>query len=112
MQTDTHDRIADDRDPAGAKSANARDISCFRCDEQPGSEYAAEIAAPPGRPAERAMTMRDALLGGGSPWLCRSCADVLGIYGHVLGWQLLPASRDRLTAPSAGPQSRTARQVA
>ena len=106
MPFDTQDRATDDRDAALAHPAREQDTQCLRCDQQPGSRYVAEIAARPGRPAERAATMRDTLLGGGSPLLCRGCAEVLATYGHALGWQLRPAGRT--TAPPARPGLRAA----
>lgn len=112
MHTAPHDHDVKDQYSVTGGAAVDETVACFRCAEQPGSQYRAEITYPTGRLAERSATMRDALLGGGSPWLCAGCAGVLDTYGQVLGWRLRPASRDRLTAPAGGRRPRTARRVA
>ena len=112
MPTDTHHRATDRGRAVPPGSAGGRDEAarCFRCDRHAGRGYVAEVTRPPGRPMERATAMLDALVGGLGPWLCPSCAGVLAVYGHALGWRLRSAGP--ATAPATGPRPRTAGRAA
>ncbi len=99
MYIGTQDDLIQDGD--GVPAAEQPDNRCLRCAQQPGGWYVAEIAAPPGRPAERAAIVRDALLGGRRLWLCVGCAEVAAAYGRTLGWRL-HAAEHATALPAVG----------